>query len=117
MYLSWQTPSFNLLTVSLQELTLTTHGDGEAVTRGLEQCDPPVVGGGVAWVLEVGSVDAGGVAAAGADCNRRRSGQASGNNVLTLELQTIYRRCFHNHQSLLGPTVSKREIWTPTQLS
>ena len=113
MYLSWQTPSFNLLTVSLQELTLPTHGGD----RGLEQCDPPVVGGGVAWVLEVGSVDAGGVAAAGADCNRERSGQASGNNVLTLELQTIYRRCFHNHQSLLGPTVSKREIWTPTQLS
>ena len=69
-----------------------------------------LVGGGIAWVLEVGSVDAGGVAAAGADCNRERSGQASGNNVLTLELQTIYRRCFHNHQSLLGPTVSKREI-------
>ena len=73
IYLSWQTPSFNLLTVSLQELTLTTHGDGETATRGLEQCDPPVVGGGVAWVLEVCSVDAGGVAAAGADCNRERS--------------------------------------------
>ena len=67
VHLSWQTSSDSLLTVSLQELTLKLSGRSLSWTVANLS---PVVGAGVAGVLEIRPVDAGGVVTGGGNFNK-----------------------------------------------